>query len=138
MVRSVQSSPKNSVGDGSKLHLLQDISSSPGDSHEDSEGEGGGEEGDPHKCHSWGSQCRQDWRKILALVCLWMAYLLCNIAYSLIWQFFPQIVSPYQNSSHAVPSYLYTKYRSFVLLGYLVCSKLTSSIFHGAHILLSF
>ena len=80
-------------GDGSKLHLLQDMSSSPGNSHEDSEGEGGGEEGDPHKCHSWGSQCRQDWRKILALVCLWMAYLLCNVAYSMISPFFPQVVS---------------------------------------------
>ena len=33
------------------------------------------------------------WRNIVVCLCLWMAYTLCNVAYSIIAPFFPQIVS---------------------------------------------
>ena len=96
MVKSVfqiEKVQKNFKGDGTEIHLLQDMSSSPGDSHEDSEGEGGGEEGDPHKCHSWGSWCKNHWKEIFILICLWMAYFICNSAYSIVYQVFPSTVS---------------------------------------------
>ncbi len=45
------------------------------------------------KCLSWLSQCRENWKKILVVVILWLAYMLCNVAFSIIAPFFPKIVS---------------------------------------------
>ena len=61
---------------------------SSGDDDSEEEDDGGGDKG----C-SWISQCRSNWRNIVVVVCLWSAYLLCNVAYSTINPFFPQVVS---------------------------------------------
>ena len=36
---------------------------------------------------------RWKWKNIVVCLCLWMAYTLCNAAYSIINPFFPQVVS---------------------------------------------
>ncbi len=40
---------------------------------------------------NWKKRC--NWKNVVVCLCLWLAYTLCNVAYSMINPFFPQIVS---------------------------------------------
>lgn len=98
----------NALGDEGavqqSLSLLHDFSSEDNDESQkeddddtdaDSEEEEDGKEdkGCSEKCCFWISQCRENWRSLLVILCLWLAYFLCNIASSMMAPFFPQIVS---------------------------------------------
>ena len=39
------------------------------------------------------SRCKGKWKNIIACLCLWIAFVLANIAYSIMAPFFPQVVS---------------------------------------------
>ena len=82
-------------GETVQKNILQDSSDTiSGDSSDiDSKGKDGNWRSSKKKCCSWISQCRENWRRILAIMCLWTAYVLCSAAYSLMNPFFPQVVS---------------------------------------------
>lgn len=62
---------------------------------EEGEKEKGDREKDVKKCNLWMNQCKKNWKKILVLTFLWIAYFLCRAANSTIAPFFPVIVSVY-------------------------------------------
>lgn len=45
------------------------------------------------KSYPWMNKCRKNWKNILVVAILWMAYFFCRAALSTIAPFFPQIVS---------------------------------------------